>query len=248
MAGDLRDIRDGASGGERVVQWRIERERGRRLGAPAAALVLALVAGAALSAAPGLAVGLRFPDLVPTGKAYAVRIVLPRSRPESAAQAPSARRAPVEVIAQDAREPAAAESPSALPADTAAATPRLAEKAAAGSSPAKRVAAARRVTGVMPLNYSLAGGAAAGDAIEVEKPVTIGGEVAGRIALRIDGNAKVFVAGRGISALLAAKAGAAAVPKALGDEFVSLENLRAMGIGVRYDAIRDRLVLDPPAI
>ena len=228
------------------MQWRIERERGRRVGAPAAALTLALLAGATLAAAPGAAGGLALPRLTRAVDTYAVRIVLPRSSSDAVAQTPSARRAPTEAIAQDTAGPGAAVDPE--PASRiAGAVPALAEKAAADAPSVKRVAAARRVAGVIPLNYSLAGGASAGDAIEVEKPVTIGGEAAGRIALRIDGNAKVFVAGRGLSALLAAKAGAAAVPKGLGDDFVSLENLRAMGIGVRYDAIRDRLVLDPPA-
>ena len=210
-------------------------------------LALTLVAAVTLSAAPGIAGGLTVPGLMQADEDYAVRIVLPRSRPEPLAQTPSARSAPTEAIAQDTDALTETESPTALFAETAAATPPLGEKSAAGSQPTPRVVAARRVAGVIPLNYSLAGGAAAGDAIEVEKPVTIGGEAAGRIALRIDGNAKVFVAGRELSALIAANAGAAAVPKALGDDFVSLESLRAMGIGVRYDAIRDRLVLDPPA-
>lgn len=104
-----------------------------------------------------------------------------------------------------------------------------------------------KVPGVIPLNYSLAGGADAGDAIEVEKSVVIGNSDAGRIALRIDGNARVYALGSRLAAIIAAQSGAGAVPEGLGEDFVSLERLRALGVGVRYDAIRDRLVIDPPA-
>jgi len=37
------------------------------------------------------------------------------------------------------------------------------------------------------------------------------------------------------------------VPAGLEQDFVSLDRLRALGIRVRYDAINDRLVVDPPA-
>ena len=77
--------------------------------------------------------------------------------------------------------------------------------------------------------------------------MTFRGADAGRIPLRIDGNAKVFALGSRLAAIIAAQAGEKAVPEGLGKDYVSLEALRALGIGVRYDAIRDRLVLDPPA-
>jgi len=110
-----------------------------------------------------------------------------------------------------------------------------------------RTAPRAKVPGVIALSYSLAGGANAGDAIEIDKPVSIAGADAGRVPIRIDGNAKVYAQGKRLAALIAAQSGEKAVPAGLGEDFVSLEALRALGIGVRYDAIRDRLVLDPPA-
>lgn len=105
-----------------------------------------------------------------------------------------------------------------------------------------------KIAGMIPLRYSLAGGASAGDAIEVEKPVSMGGADAGRIALRIDGNARVYALGSRLATIIAAQSGEQAVPAGLSDDFVSLDALRAMGIAVRYDATRDRLILDPPAV
>jgi hypothetical protein len=101
-----------------------------------------------------------------------------------------------------------------------------------------------RVPGVMALRYSLAGGAEAGDAIEVVKPVTVAGKDAGRLPIRIDGNAQVFVQASRVAAILAAHD--AGHSEQLGDEFVSLERLRGFGIDVRYDAVRDRLILATP--
>jgi hypothetical protein len=123
------------------------------------------------------------------------------------------------------------------------------------ASPASRITApptvprsppGPKLAGVIALDYNLSGGAQAGDAIELDKPVSVGGADAGRIALRIDGNARVYAQGRRVAALLARHGGANAVPDGLGDDFVSLEALRAMGVDVRYDAARDRLLLAAP--
>ena len=103
-----------------------------------------------------------------------------------------------------------------------------------------------RLAGVIALDYNLSGGAFAGDAIELDKPVSVDGADAGRIALRIDGNARVYAQGRRVAALLARHGGVSAVPEGLGDDFVSLEALRALGVDVRYDAARDRLLLGSP--
>ena len=207
------------------MHWTIvrsERAPRRRLGA-------ALLLGAgALAAVPVLAGNF---DLSGLGAArdYAVRIVLPASQRQAPLRAePGVRAEPAELSAPEVAPTAAAET----------------ELAATATSPN---GSRQRIPGVIALKYNLAGGAEASDAIELDKPVVVGGAEAGRIALRIDGNARVFVAGRRVAALLADKAGESAVPKGLGDEFVSLEALRAMGVEVRYDAVRDRLILDPPA-
>ena len=180
-------------------------------------------------------------DELTQSEGYALRFALPAAHPQVPAQgAPGAGSVPLDVLAEapGATDPedAEAEPPLALASATALPVPT-----------STRVTPRSRVPGVIALNYSLAGGAKAGDAIEVEKPVTFGGADAGRIALRIDGNAKVFALGSRLAAIIAAQSGQAAVPEGLEKDFVSLEALRALGIGVRYDAIRDRLVLDPPA-
>lgn len=196
-----------------------------------------LVAGSVM-AAPGLGLS-GLPGIA--RDSYAVRFVLPRSHPPSPPAAiPTAREAPLaEIAAPAANEeedapkveasPVAIAAVTSLPVPTVARTPRS------------------KVPGVIALNYSLAGGATASDSIEVEKSVTFRGADAGRIPLRIDGNAKVFALRSRLAAIIAAQSGDAAVPEGLEKDFVSLEALRALGIGVRYDAIRDRLVLDPPA-
>ena len=223
----------------RVVRFTVRRSEaaGRRVPLMLGVGGVLLAAGGVM-AAPGLDLG-ALPGIA--NDHYAVRIVLPTThRSTPLAATPAAREAPLAEIAapavvEEEAAPAPETSPvaiaalSALPAPTAARMPRA------------------KVPGVIALSYSLAGGANAGDAIEVEKAVTFRGADAGRIPLRIDGNAKVFALGSRLAAIIAAQSGQAAVPAGLGEDYVSLEGLRALGIRVRYDAIRDRLVLDPPA-
>ena len=197
-----------------------------------------LLAAGGVMAAPGLGLG-ALPGM--TNDGFAVRIILPAThRSAPLAATPAAREAPLaEIAASAVADEEAAPAPVAPPVATAALS-TLPVPTAARMPRAK-------VPGVIALSYSLAGGANAGDAIEVEKAVTFRGADAGRIPLRIDGNAKVFALGSRLAAIIAAQAGEKAVPEGLGEDYVSLEALRALGIGVRYDAIRDRLVLDPPA-
>jgi hypothetical protein len=203
------------------------REAASRRAPWAIAAGLGVVVAGSVMAAPGL---LR--------NDYAVRFTLPEAhRAAPLAASPAAREAPLAEIA-------------AAPEPVQSTVPEQVELAAAASLPVPtvpRITPRTKVPEIIALNYSLAGGAGAGDAIEVGKSVTIRGVDAGRIALRIDGNAKVFALGSRLAAIIAAQSGQAAVPQGLEEDFVSLEALRALGIGVRYDAIRDRLVLDPPA-
>lgn len=213
------------------------RERGRGRATLVAAGALAMLAAGGLLAAPGGAERWRILGAsLPLKDSYAVRIALPTAREASArGVAPGAREAPLAEF-----ENTLADKPDELAA--VAVEPEMHPEATV-----VRVGSRGKVQGVIPLNYSLAGGADAGDAIEVEKPVTIGDRDAGRIALRIDGNARVYALGSRLATIIAAQLGAAAVPEGLGEDFVSLEALRALGVGVHYDAIRDRLVIDPPA-
>lgn len=194
---------------------------------------LGVLAAGSVMAAPGLDFP-ALPGMIRAG--YAVRFVLPdaqRSAPLTAS--PGAREAPLVEIAE-ALQPAPSESPAPTTLTAASTLPV-----------AVRTAPRAKVPGVISLSYSLAGGANAGDAIEIDKPVSIAGTDAGRVPIRIDGNARVYAQGKRLAAIIAGQAGEKAVPAGLGEDFVSLEALRALGIGVRYDAIGDRLVLDPPA-
>lgn len=218
----------------RVVRFTVNRPDATARRAP-----LMIAVGLGVLAAGGVmaATGLEFSALPGMAReGYAVRFALPDSQrmvslTDSAPEVPQ-----VEI----------AEAPEPEPVDA----PEPAQVAATSTLPAPTVARAAersKVAGVIALSYSLAGGAESGDAIEVDKPVSIAGADAGRIALRIDGNAKVFVEGKRLAAIIAAQSGEQAVPGGLGEDFVSLEAIRKLGIGVRYDAIHDRLVVDPPA-
>ena len=224
----------------RVVRFTVRRSEAAARRAPLAVVAgLGVLVAGSVMAAPGLGLG----GLPGIGRDdYAVRIVLPathRSVPPAAS--PAAREAPfAQIAAEDAARDGVA--PTVEPAPVAlAVVSTLPFPTVARSGPRSKV------PGVIALSYSLAGGANAGDAIEIDKPVSIAGTDAGRIPIRIDGNAKVYAQGKRLAALIAARAGEKAVPAGLGEDYVSLEALRALGIGVRYDAIRDRLVVDPPA-
>ena len=238
----------------RVVRFIVKRNEvaGRR--APLALIALAcVVAAGSVMAAPGLGLGglpglATLPGMAREG--YAVRIVLPapdRARPIIAS--PAARKAPLAEIVEEtaASELVAPSIEPPAPPPTSAAPIALAAVSTLPVPTLARNAARGKVPGIIALSYSLAGGANAGDAIEIDKPVSIAGADAGRVPIRIDGNAKVYAQGKRLAALIAAKSGEKAVPAGLGDGYVSLEALRALGIGVRYDAIGDRLVLEPPA-
>ena len=208
-----------------------------------------VVAAGGVMAAPGL--DLRAMSGL-AQKQYAVRIVLPAThRAAAIAASPAARRAPLidpEAASQASDEVTPViEAAVVAPVVVATAPVGLAAVSTLPVPTVARAAPRGKVAGLMRLSYNLAGGAEAGDAIEIDKPVSIAGADAGHIPIRIDGNAKVYALGKRLAALIAAKSGEKAVPAGLGEGYVSLEALRALGIGVRYDAIHDRLVLDPPA-
>lgn len=194
-----------------------------------AAMILLCAGGFAAPAAqqPDGAPALRF--VLPAAPAGAETVLAPGNRP-----------APVEALSAAPQIPDGDAQPDEEPEQLAAASVPVPTTVAAPAARAK-------VAGLIPLSYNLAGGAKSGDAIEVDKPVSFAGADAGRIPLRIDGNARVYALGSRLAEIIARQSGEGAVPKGLDQDFVSLDRLRALGIGVRYDAIRDRLVVDPPA-
>ena len=232
----------------RVVHFTVKRSEATRRRAPLAIVALAgVVVAGTVMAAPGFGFD-ALPGIARDG--YAVRFVLPATKDWAAISAtPTARTAPLTQIATD--EAASDDSlpTTGEPVVTATEIAPVA-LAAVSTLPVPTVARAARlgkVSGIIALSYSLAGGSDAKDAIEIDKPISIAGVDAGRVPIRIDGNAKVYAQGKRLAALIAASSGEKAVPAGLGEGYVSLEALRALGIGVRYDAIGDRLVVDPPA-
>ena len=217
------------------MRFTVKRSEATARRAPLAIVVTAcVVATGSVMAAPELDLG-ALPGTARAG--YAVRFALPvAQRAAPIAVTPAARKAPLGEIV---------EAPSPIGNEA----PAIVELATVSTLPVPTVARTAprgKVPGIIALSYSLAGGANAGDAIEIDKPVSIAGIDAGRIPIRIDGNAKVYAQGKRLAALIVASSGEKAVPAGLGEGYVSLEALRALGIGVRYDGIHDRLVLDPP--
>jgi hypothetical protein len=201
--------------------------------------VAVLVAGPVAAGGAGLPRTLAV--LAPASDAYTLRFMLPRAGPaEPRAASPVHAPPPLSTVEVRPAKPRQ-ETSAPLPRE------RLTALTAGPAEPrALDPRQPSRTPGVIALRYSLAGGAEAGDAIEVAKPVSVGGKDAGRLPIRIDGNARVFAQASGVAAVLSAHG--ASPPTGLGDAFVSLEELRGLGIDVRYDAVRDRLILAAPEV
>lgn len=100
--------------------------------------------------------------------------------------------------------------------------------------------------GLMKVHFDLAGQSGASGGFSVRKPLIANGVAYGDVELRIMGDTRIFVNANQISGLLADRGerGAAAVRKAAGGNgFVEFDDMRAAGIDVRYDPVRDRIVL-----
>ncbi|WP_409413911.1 hypothetical protein [Altererythrobacter sp. MF3-039] len=99
--------------------------------------------------------------------------------------------------------------------------------------------------GLINVKFDLEGGAKSSNAISVDKPVAIGGAPSGKLAIRIDGAAQIF-ADRGQIAELVAKNDTAKAEKirtASGDDYLSFNRLRDLGVDIRYDPSADRIVI-----
>ncbi len=90
------------------------------------------------------------------------------------------------------------------------------------------------------LSYDLAGGATSPNAIQTEKSVMVAGASSARIRVRIDENAKIYVDARQLASLLPP----GSLPQSQ-NGFVSFDQLRSKGVGVRYDASRDAIEMTP---
>ncbi len=98
----------------------------------------------------------------------------------------------------------------------------------------------RALTSLAAVRYDLAGGAMSSNAIQTEKKVDVDGAAQARIKVRIDENSTIYLDAGALSALLPSSK---IPPSATG--FVSFDQLRSEGVGVRYDAALDTIQLRP---
>ncbi len=100
-------------------------------------------------------------------------------------------------------------------------------------------------SGMIDVNFDLEGGAASSGAISVSKPVAIGNSGSGRLAIRIDGAAQIFADKDQIAALINDSDAKTAqkVRTAGGEDYLSFQKLRDLGVNIRYDPAADRIVI-----
>ncbi|GEM_PF-3389410 len=104
------------------------------------------------------------------------------------------------------------------------------EDSLAGSAP----------TGLIPIDFDLAGGPTADSTIRVEKEVRDAQGVLGRIEVRIDNNSSIFVSSDDVKDVLTE---AEQESLSLQQDFIPLSELREGGVNLRYDPTEDRFVL-----
>jgi hypothetical protein len=98
----------------------------------------------------------------------------------------------------------------------------------------------RALTSLAAVSYDLAGGAMSSNAIQTEKKVDVEGAAQARIKVRIDENSTIYLDAGALSALLPSSK----IPQS-STGFVSFDQLRSEGVGVRYDAALDTIQLRP---
>lgn len=164
--------------------------------------------------------------------AYPLRLALP---PSTRVGEPLAQGMPPLVdLAETAAEAANSE---VLSGDSAAGTP----VATAGARPE----AARIPPGFDIRNFGTGGATEGGEMVRTTKAVILGGNPLGAIELAVGQGASVSVDRKALTALLGDKAPAlsAALEREKSD-LVTLETLRTRDVAIRYDPIRDALVID----
>jgi hypothetical protein len=122
-------------------------------------------------------------------------------------------------------------------------------EARAQGGPARTAAAkplpARIPPGFDIRNFGTGGAAEGGELVRTTKPVILGGNALGAIELAVGQGASVSVDRRALTALLADRAPAltAALEREKSDR-VTLDTLRTRDVAIRYDPLRDALVID----
>jgi len=99
-------------------------------------------------------------------------------------------------------------------------------------------------SGMLDIDFSLNGGANSAKTINVRKPVAVAGSASGNLSIRIDGAAKIYAKRTEVASLLEGKSDKSErVKTASSEEFVSFEQLRDIGVDIRYDPSSDRIVI-----
>lgn len=113
-------------------------------------------------------------------------------------------------------------------------------------APAAATVAAKPDPGMLAVRFDLsdpfAPGAKDSGPIQLTKAVKVNGADAGNATIRVTDGATIAIAGEDLGHLLA-DAGRGDLAAALGGRFVTFDRIRRAGLGVRYDAASDRILL-----
>lgn len=93
---------------------------------------------------------------------------------------------------------------------------------------------------VLPLDFSLSAGPDQASALEVAKRLRLDDRELGILSVRIDEASRIFVSRTELARLLP---GEAALPTGTAGDYILLRDLRRSGFDLRYDPVRDELVL-----
>ncbi len=93
---------------------------------------------------------------------------------------------------------------------------------------------------MLQLDFDLSAGPEDASSLEVVKDLQVAGEVLGALTVTIDENSSLYVSRDAVLAMLPERSTRV---QRLEDEYVTLSRLRDFGVDLRYDALRDRLVL-----
>lgn len=98
--------------------------------------------------------------------------------------------------------------------------------------------------GMLAIDFDLQGGAQSSRSIAVQKPVTVAGLASGNLSVRIDGAAKIYANRAEIASLLDGKSNKSErVRAASAEDFLSFQQIRDLGIDIRYDPSSDRIII-----
>lgn len=95
---------------------------------------------------------------------------------------------------------------------------------------------------LLRLNFSISAGVQE-DAINIKKRIDINNLDKGMISIKISGNSNIFVSAKDLIQISDGKLSDDALAALQNSEYVDINELRSLGFVIRYDAIRDRMLL-----